>query len=705
MGGGPEESPGDRLARRRRRARPPFYRRVLQWIESSTASISLPVVVAGALLLGVPGAWLAIPPPTLPADTVILDRHGHLVTMLYNQYNRIPVPGSAIPAVMRNALVAIEDDRFWEEPGVDPVAIARAAVADLAAGRIVQGGSTLTQQLAKNLYLTQQRTLTRKLAELVITLKLGSQYTKTQILDMYLNDVYFGEGAYGVEAASLTYFGHGVSTLTLPEAALLAGLVNAPSFYDPYVHPGAALARRNVVLARMAALHYISPAVAHAAEATPLMLQRSQVAFANRAPYFIQYMQQQLASLDPPVAQTLYTGGWRITTTLDLQAQLAADRAMANDMPAVTATSNGVPEPEGAIVGLDPANGYITAMVGGRNYQVSTFNRATEAARQPGSTFKYFLYTTAVAMGYPPSTIKTSAPVRFPNGRGGWYVPHNFGDVYNGPLTMRRAIALSDDIVALKWMNTLGPAQVIAMAHAMGITSPLADNLTTALGSSSVTPLEMARALAPLANGGYRVTPLTVVSIRNADGQVVYRSTPTRTPVLSPQVAYVVSELFTSPLTNPQGTAHNLTAIFSRPAAAKTGTSSQQRDAWLAGYTPQLVGVVWVGNDNDTPIWLTGDLGAGPAWAHFMAGALSGRRVVNFRQPPGIVWRWICVRTGLLANGCCTSYREVFIRGHAPTEVSPGCGGGGFGGGAGRRAASHYPEHPPGDSALVAPRP
>jgi 1A family penicillin-binding protein len=670
-----------RKARREQQHGDRWLGRVWKRLGSGTASISLPVLMAGVIALGVPGVWLALPPPNLPADTVILDQRGRLVTMLYSQYNRMPVPGTAIPAVMRNALVAIEDDRFWEEPGVDPVAIARAAVANVMAGRIVQGGSTITQQLAKNLYLTPERTFTRKLEELIITLKLGAQYSKSDILDMYLNDVYFGEGAYGVQAASLTYFGHGARTLTLPEAALLAGLVNAPSYYDPYVHPAAALARRNVVLRRMAQLHYITNLAAMRAEAAPLNLARAQFTFANRAPYFIAYMQQQLTTLDPAVARTLYTGGWRITTTLSLPAQLAADNAMAHDMPPVTAMPGNVPEPEGAIVGLNPANGYIEAMVGGRNYQVSTFNRATEAARQPGSTFKYFLYTTAIADGYPPSTIKESAPVRFPNGHGGWYVPHNFGNQWNGPLTMRRAIALSDDVVALRWMNTLGPLNVIAMAHRMGITSPLADNLTTALGSSSVTPLEMARALAPLANGGYRINPLTVVQIRNASGQVVYQSAPTRTRVLSPQVAYVVSQLFTAPLTSPEGTAHNLTGIFTRPAAAKTGTSSSQRDAWLAGYTPQLVGVVWVGNDNDTPIWLTGDLGAGPVWAHFMAKALAGQPVVNFPKPPGIVWHWICTRTGLLANGCCTSYREVFIRGHAPTTVSPGCGGGGGGGG------------------------
>ena len=668
------ESRRERLTGRRPRS---LWKRLGRWIASTTATISLPAVLVGAVAAGVPGVWLALPPPSLPADTALYDQNGHLITLLYSSYNRLPVSWDRIPHVMTNALVAIEDDRFWEEPSVDPVAIMRAAVSDVLAGRIVQGGSTLTQQLAKNLYLSDQRTFTRKLKELLITLKLGTEFDKQQILTMYLNDVYFGEGAYGVQTASLTYFGHNAASLTLPEAALLAGLVSAPSYYDPYVHPAAAMARRNVVLRRMASLHYMSAAAAAAAESAPLLLRRSTLTDASVAPYFVAYVGGELRTLDPAVARTLYTGGWNITTTLSLAAQKAADNAVANYMPSASSAPGGVPEPEVGLVGLNPQNGYIEAMVGGVNYDRSTFNRAVFAARQPGSTFKYFLYTTAVAEGYPPSTQKDSAPVRFPNGHGGWYIPHNFGNVFNGPLTMRQAIAMSDDIVALRWMNALGPPAVNAMAHRMGITAPLANNLTTALGSSSVTPLMMARGLSPLANGGYRVNPTGVLRITDAAGHLAYQAPVARTRVISPQVAYVVYQLFTAPLVSPSGTAHNLEAIVGRPADAKTGTSSQQRDAWLAGYTPQLVGVVWVGNDNDAPLGLTGDLGAGPVWAHFMRGALRGQPVTTIPQPPGVVWRTICINTGLLANGCCTASREAFLQNHVPTRVSPGCGGGG----------------------------
>ncbi len=658
------------------RRRGSWLRRAAQRLADAGASVSLPVLLLAVVLMGAPGVFVMWPPPTLPADTQVLSRHGHLIALVYGSENRIPVASAAIPPVMRNAIVAIEDDTYWEEPGVDPVGIARALLVDVTSGRILQGGSTLTQQLAKNLYLSDQRTIPRKLKELAITLKMGMQYSKGQILTMYLNDVYFGEGSYGVQAASQTYFGHGIAQLTLPEAALLAGLVNAPSALDPYYHPSAARARRNQVLARMAALHYITPAAARAAAATPVVLARAVPPDGSTAPYFIQFMRSQLAELDPTAAKKFLGGGYKIVTTLNRQAQAAANRAMANDMPPVTGTYQGAAQPEGAVVGLNPASGSIEAMVGGRAFATSTFNRAVYAYRQPGSAFKYFLYTAAISAGYPTSTVKVSGPVSFPNGHGGVYTPHNFGHVFAGPLTMRQAIAESDDIVALKWMAALTPPRVIALAKKMGITSPMANNLTTALGSSSVSPLEMASAVAPLANGGFHITPRSIISVQDSSGAYLVRTHPERYRVLTPAVTYVVDQLFAAPLTSPKGTAHNLTRIFSRPADAKTGTSSQQRDAWLVGFTPQLVGVAWTGNDQDTPMGLTGDRGAGPVWAAFMHGALAGQPVKTFPQPPGVVWRQVCVHSGLLANGCCTSYREVFLVHHLPKRAPAGtCGG------------------------------
>ena len=636
------------------------------------ASVSLPVLLLATVLIGAPGVLVIWPPPALPADTQVLSRHGHLIALVYATENRIPVSASRIPPVMRNAVVAIEDDTYWEEPGIDPVGIARALAVDITSGRIVQGGSTITQQLAKNLFLTDRRTIARKLKELAITLKMGTEYSKSEILTMYLNDVYFGEGSYGVQAASETYFGHGASRLTLSEAAMLAGLVNAPSALDPYYHPAAAQARRNLVLARMATLHYITPAQARAAAAEPLALARAVPPDGSTAPYFLQFMRSQLGVLLPSAAKNFDSGGYRIVTTLSRQAQAAANRAMATAMPAPTGTYQGAAQPEGAVVGLSPATGDITALVGGRNYAASAFNRAAYAYRQPGSAFKYFLYTTAIQAGYPTSAVKVSGPVSFPNGHGGVFRPHNFGGVYAGPLTMRQAIAESDDIVALKWMATLTPPRVIAMANKMGITTPMASNLTTALGSSSVSPLEMAGAVAPLANGGYHIAPRSIVSVQSPSGAYLLKTSPQRYRVLPPPVTYVVDQLFAAPLTSPVGTAHNLTRVFTRPADAKTGTSSKQRDAWLVGFTPQLVGVVWVGNDQDTSMGLTGDRGAGPVWASFMQRALAGQPIETFRQPPGVVWRTVCQHTGLLSNGCCTAYREVFLAGHLPKAAPPG---------------------------------
>lgn len=656
---------GDWISRQRQR--------IARSLAQTGAVVSLPALVIAVGVVLVPTAWVFFPAPNEPADTSIYDQHGHLVSVIYAARNRLPVSYQTIPSVMQNALVAIEDNTFWIEPAVDPVGIMRAAAVDISHGQIIQGGSTITQQLAKNLYLSDQRTFSRKFKELLITLKLSAIYNKQQIITMYLNDVYFGEGAYGVQAASERYFGHGVSSLTLPEAALLAGLVNAPSYYDPFVHPRASLTRRNVVLAQMATLHYISPATARTAEAAPLALNGSPPV-GNRAPFFTKFVADQLAAIDPSIGKNLFSGGYHVDTTMNWSMQQAAQNDIMNYGP-INGKVHGVWEPEAALVAINPKNGYVEALVGGDDYQNSQFDRATKAARQPGSAMKYFTYTTVIKEGYSTSAVKDSAPVRFPAGNGKWYVPHNYGYVYNGPLVIRRAIALSDNIVALKWMDTVGPPAMIATAHAMGITSPLADNLTTTLGSSSVTPYEMARAVATLANGGYRVRPLAVLKVTNANGKVVYQAAPKRTRVISRQVAYVVTNLFSAPLLYSGGTAHDLEPILAgRPAAAKTGTSSKQRDAWLVGFTPQLATAVWVGNDNDSPMGLTGDAGAGPIWAHFMADALANTPYTRFPKPPGIVTRTVCVKTGLLSNGCCSTYNEVYIKGNAPTEVSPGCG-------------------------------
>ncbi|AUW95206.1 penicillin-binding protein [Sulfobacillus thermotolerans] len=662
---------------RKRSSLTAWIRRLTDRIGNTAATISLPAVVIGATVLLLPTAWLALPVPQLPADTRIYDQHGHLVSVLTGAENRIPVSYQDVPASMQNALVAIEDDTYWIEPAIDPLGITRAALVDITSHQILQGGSTITQQLAKNLYLSDRRTFSRKFKELFITLKLSTMFNKRQILSMYLNDVYFGEGAYGVEAASETYFGHSVRYLTLPEAALLAGIVNAPSYDDPYIHPEIARQRRNVVLARMESLHYITKSQELAAQSAPLNLANNPP-LGDRAPYFTKFIANELTRLDPTIGKNLYDGGYAVTTTMNWTMQQAAQNAVAWYLPSTTDV-HGVPEPEVGLCAINPSNGYIEALVGGDNYAKTQLDRATQALRQPGSTMKYFLYTTVIHDGYPTSSVKDSAPVRFPAGHGKWYVPHNYGHVYNGPLTIRRAIAESDNIVAVKWMDTVGPPAMIHMAHEMGITSPLADNLTTALGSSDVTPYEMARGVSTLANGGYRIRPFGVLKVVDQNGRTIFQDAPHKTRVLSPQVAYVTTNLFTAPLLSSVGTAHDLEPIINRPAAAKTGTSSKQRDAWLVGFTPQLAAAVWVGNDNDSPLGLTGDRGAGPIWAHFMKMALAGQPKKNFRQPPGLVWKSVCFKTGLLSNGCCNAYREVFIKGHAPTKVSPGCGSTGSG--------------------------
>lgn len=629
------------------------------------------LVLAGMAALA-PPAWIGLEAPPLPADSVVVDGRGDVLAYVHGPVNRIPVAFQAIAPAMLHAIVAAEDDRFWVAPALDPLSLTRALAADWRAGRVVQGGSTLTQQLVKNLYLTPSRTLGRKLVEALLAVKLALTESRADILTQYLNTVYFGHGAYGVEAAALTYFGRDADRLSTPEAALLAGLVVAPTALDPYRHPLQARARRNVVLRRMAALGYITPVEARRDEALPLRVQPAPVLGAPRAPYFVAAALATLRQKAPRVWRRLAVGGYRVVTTLDPPVEAAAEAAVARQLPAVS-RSAGIPEPEAAVVGLDPSTGAVLALVGGRNYRRTPFNRAVDALRPVASTFKYFLYTTAVADGIPPSAVQVSAPVRYPAGRGRWYAPRNFGNVWHGPLTMRQAIAVSDDVVAVKWAAALGIRNVIGLARAMGVTSPLAPDLTTALGSGSESPLELARALAPLANGGYRVAPFFVRSVTDAAGRRVWVSRPVRVRVLSPQVAYVVSQLFRAPLESPDGTAHNLAAILRRPAAAKTGTSSDERDAWLAGYTPTLLGVVWVGYDDDAPLGLTGDQAAGPLWAHFMAQALAHAPRRWLPRPSGIVVRQICAGTGFLATGCCRSYSEYFIAGHVPATPGPPC--------------------------------
>ncbi len=625
----------------------------------------LAVVLAALGFGAIYAATVPMPDPHALGPTRILASDGALVTTVFPG-GRDPVPYSDLPASLKDAIVATEDHTFWTNSGLDPRSMARALIVDVTHGRILEGGSTLTQQLAKNLFLTQSRSIGRKFMEVFLTLRLAATYSKPEILDLYFNNVYFGEGAWGIENAAETYFGVHTRNLSLAQSALLAGLVNAPSAYDPFIHPKAALARRSFVLSQMVLRHMISKAAANVADAQPLDLS-TKPSPSQVAPYFVGDVLDTIAAYDPGLAAAVERGGYTIRTTLNLADQEAADAAMAANLPP------GGTGPEGAIVALDAQTGGIVAMVGGRNYTQAPFNRATSALRQPGSAFKPITYAALLATGkYTAASVMDDAPVSFPGPTASSppYAPQNFDQKFHGPMIIRRALMISDNVVAVKWLYVLGIDPVVGLARSLGITTPLSRNLTLTLGSSPVTPLEMARVYAAFANGGYAVRPYAVEEVVNPEGRVVYTEYPHLTPVLSPQVAFILTNVLESVLA-PGGTGAGLADNLDFQVAGKTGTSNSDEDGWFVGYSSRLVAATWVGYDAPKPLTGTGSMTAGPIWADFMAGAEDASPPPDFPIPPGVVPENVSTIDGLVANGTSPTSEEWFIDGTQPTAISP----------------------------------
>ncbi len=631
------------------------------------------VLVGGATLVLLSVVLLAppLPAPEMPQATVIYDRNGQVLDRLYVEC-RVTVPLEDIPLHVQQAILAAEDARFYWHPGIDPLAIARAALRNVAAGRIVEGGSTITQQLARGLYLTPQRTISRKIAEAVVALRLELRYSKRQILELYLNHIYFGHGSYGVEMAAQTYFGKSIRDISLAEAALLAALPRRPEYYSPFRNREAARARQHWVLDRMCDRGYITPAEALKAKRQPLRLAPSPRP-PKIADYFIQAVCDQVRELSQEVANALYVGGYRIWTTADRRMQQAAWKALREGLPAGAPDQDGVDQPQCALVALDPGTGHVLALVGGRDFGQTQFNRALNALRQPGSAFKPFIYAAALERGYPLTTALLCAPVSYP-GNHRPYQPRDYGDepYHYRPVDMREALMISDNVVAVKWTHRLGPEVVSEMARRLGITRPLDENLSLALGTSAVTPLELAAAYATFANGGYRVRPSFILRIEDAAGNVLYEFRPHRTKVLDERVAYLITDALRGTL-SPRGTAAAAGSLLNRPAAGKTGTTEGLRDAWFVGYTPELVACVWVGHDSYRQgVGQTGGSLAAPIWARFVNYALQRTPAVEFTRPPGVVEVSLCRQSGALATDRCPQVRrELFIEGTQPTSWCP----------------------------------
>lgn len=628
-------------------------------------------VLYGLMLLGVLISTLFIggctaltlPDPQMLVASKISDATGKTITTLYRQ-NRVQVPLNRIPEVTQNAFVAVEDARFYKHFGLDPVRIISAAWNDLKAGKIVEGASTITQQTVKNLYLSREKTFGRKFSEAWLAIQFEKKYTKKQILEMYLNQIYFGQGAYGIETAAQTYFDKSASELDLAESALLAGLPKAPNTYSPFQNWEGAKKRQKTVLNRMVEVGFITSQEADKAAGEKLILKPGGPK-PEGAPYFVNEVVKYITEKYEDGAKMLFSEGVSVYTTLDLDMQKAAEKSFNNVLAGQS------PSLEGALVAIDPTNGYVKAMVGGRDFSQSKFNRAVQAKRQPGSAIKPFLYTAAIDKGYTQGSTLTCDPVEFPQGNGSIYKPTDYGSnpYHYRPFTLREALAVSDNIIAVKLANEINPVTIADYAHTLGIKSSLRPYLSLALGTSEVTPLELTSAYCTLASQGLRSEPLMVTKIVDKNGHIIEENRPQKQRVIPESTAYLVTDMLSAVL-QPGGTASSLAGIISRPAAGKTGTTQNYRDAWFVGFTPQLVTGVYIGYDNpNKSVGIPGGKIAGPIWANFMARALRDKASVGFPVPPGIVKVNICSDSGLLATPYSPNPLPAsFIQGTEPKE-------------------------------------
>ncbi len=684
------------------------------------------------------------------------------------------VPLHKIPASLKNAVIAVEDSRFWQHKGLDYIGITRALITDVLHASLKEGGSTITQQLAKIMFLSSEKTIKRKLREAYLAIKLEKELSKNEILEMYLNRVYFGHGAYGVEMASHMYFNKSVSSLSLPEAALLAGLIRAPNTYSPYNNLVKAKERQEIVLIRMEEVGFITPAQKKAAADHPIALSslRSTTEAYN---YFLEHVRQQLEQTYGE--EVVYKGGLRVYTTLDRKAQGYAQSALQEGLrevdkrrgwrgpighkddikaedsqktkgsfsASVGDISTGVvlsvapreaairargingklligdalwastvinktsgkvqttknfklsdilrkgdivwvrfkaiaknqvtfsleqePEVEGAVVAIEPETGFIRALVGGFSATRSEFNRAVLAKRQPGSAFKPVIYGAALEHGFTPASMINDEPVSYPGGPAGDWKPENYDRKNYGPTRLREALAYSRNVVTVKLADAVGVDKVISFARNIGIEASMPRELTIALGSISVSPLELATAYSVFANGGSKITPIDIKYVTDAKGTVLESNEPESVEAISPETSFLITSMMEDVID--YGTGRG--ARIGRLAAGKTGTSSDYKDAWFVGYTPQLVGCVWVGFDDMRRSLGHGEVGgraAAPIWARFMRNALAGEPETDFPRPEDIVRVLIDPSSGLLSNDDVSAIPEYFKQGTQPREYA-----------------------------------
>ena len=606
-----------------------------------------------------------------PQVTRILAADGTVLGELFEE-RRTVVPVSHIPKVMIDAVIAAEDADFRRHAGLDYTGMARAVITNLMRGRLAQGGSTITQQVARTFFLSRQKTFSRKLREILLTVRIERRLAKDEILYLYLNQINFGHGRYGVGEAARFYFNKEIRDVTLPEAALLAAIPKGPSVYEPFGHPDAARARRSYVLDEMAKHGLVSAARAGLAKAAPLGLATARSWDDHLAPEAVAEALRELSSVVD--AASLRHGGYTIETAIDPALQRAARGAVVAGVAAwkarhqrELARAKDEKLPEAALVSVDPGSGRIVALVGGDAVDPGGFDRATSARRQPGSAFKPFVYLEAIlTRRYTAASLVDDSP----EVDGSWQPQDSHAGAFAGAVPMRDAIARSLNLPAIKVIRDVGPEAVAELAKRLGITSPLDPTPALALGASAVSPLDLAAAYAALDAGGVAHKPWIVSRVKGPDGVEIPLLGRTGAQIVSPEEAYIVTSLLTSVIE--YGTGAEALGL-KRPAAGKTGTTNDARDAWFAGYTPDVVAVVWVGFDDARPLGPKefGGRAALPIWLEFMKRAVAGTAVHDFVAPPGIVKALVDPATGLLAfEGQGGAREEVFIEGTAPTETA-----------------------------------
>lgn len=641
-------------------------------------------------------------------STIVYSSNNETLARLYKE-NRVYTPNNKIPKHLRRAIVSIEDERFYRHYGIDLKGIMRAIWVDLKHMAKVEGASTITQQLAKNALLTHEKAWSRKLQEMYIALQFERMYTKEEILEFYLNEIFLGHSAYGVQSAAKFYFNKDSQDLTLAESALIAGLPKAPNSYSPYRNLAKARSRRNLVINKMLEQGYITKKEAQRAKEEKIKLEKPQEKNEDIAPYFANYIRKKL--IEKFGVKRVYTGGLKVYTTLDLKMQKQAKETIKEAIEKETIPTiekkvgQGEKQPQLALITLDPKTGHIKAMMGGRGDD--KFNRATQAYRQPGSAFKPFVYATAIKQGYGTGAViddtlkayKTKiTDTEENNDDENLWIPKNYDDKYLGPTTLRIGLAKSLNVMAVKLLDQVGINNTINLSKTLGIKSFVAQdkNLATALGglTKGATPLEMANAYGVFANQGIKVKPIAITKVLDNRDNIIWENETQTNIVLDESVAYLVTDMLKSAIARgPLVWGTGWRAYLDRPAAGKTGTASNYTDAWFVGYTPDLVTSIWLGEDSPSRMeyprkdknnevietkngeTVTEIVSSGEAariWGNYMRKVVKERKITDFKKPNNIITKEICIESGKLPGPYCPSHtrrEELYVQGTEPIGV------------------------------------